>query len=138
MPIEIGSLFSSTGWLFPSTLVNEIVLTTWQYTLLISIILLFIIAYIYPCQSGTPLSRLLTLFLYIYGIVFTALITHSGIINYTCRSKNSSDENEKVINRIISGGVQGLNEERVDIMPSPEESPTEEPLKTEVERDFSG
>jgi hypothetical protein len=109
MPVDLGSTIKKTSrFIFSSNLLNNILGSSLFLSILISIFMLLVVMINYPAKSGTPISVLCKLFIYMFFGSLAFIFLHDGII------KNFFEEEE--MERQENDVLQGTNSLNQDIV----------------------
>jgi hypothetical protein len=83
MPIDFYSSIKKTSqWAFNSPLLNNLLGSSIFVSLLISFIMVLIIMIMYPAKSGSSITIVLKMFLYMFMSSLIVIFLHDGIIKY--------------------------------------------------------
>jgi uncharacterized protein (UPF0333 family) len=105
MTVEIGYLFNGACDSTSQTWFGKLFSNTLYLSLILSIIILLIITFTYPCKKNTPISITFRLFFYIFLIIIGTLSIHKRIIEVKIEEKNKSTISKDLLTG-ISGSTQ--------------------------------
>lgn len=143
MPVDLGSTIKKTSrFIFSSNLLNNILGSSLFLSILMSIFMLLLVMIIYPAKSGTPISVLCKLFIYMFFGSLAFIFLHDGII----KNFFEEEELERQENDILQG-TNSLNKDVVygktmidptikkpDIKLAPVQKKIEEPVEEPVDK----
>ena len=146
MPVDLGSTIKKTSrFIFSSNLLNNILGSSLFLSILMSIFMLLLVMIIYPAKSGTPISVLCKLFIYMFFGSLAFIFLHDGII----KNFFEEEEMERQENDILQG-TNSLNKDSVygktmidptikksDIKLAPVQKKIEEPTEEPVDKNIA-
>jgi len=105
MPIDIYSSLKKTGqYAFGSSILNSLFGGTWVLAGIIALTMILIIMIMYPAKSGTSISVIFRMFLYMFGISVVLIFLHDGITKYRWQEDREHVEaNDFIKNMTVSG-----------------------------------
>lgn len=118
MPCDLGSSLRGTGdWAYGSKTINKFlgspILTAFSITLIIILLIMFI----YPCKRGTSANLLIKLFTYIFLSTGIVLFLHNSINRYKYEKKYRDNITYDTVDRIM-GNDGDIDETHVEVIPT--------------------
>ena len=146
MPVDLGSTIKKTSrFIFSSNLLNNILGSSLFLSILMSIFMLLLVMIIYPAKSGTPISVLCKLFIYMFFGSLAFIFLHDGII----KNFFEEEEMERQENDILQG-TNSLNQDvvygktmidptikKTDIKLAPVQKKIEEPTEESADKNIA-
>jgi hypothetical protein len=143
MPIDLyNSLKNTSQWAFGSPLLNSILGSSLFVAIFIALFMVLLIMIMYPAKSGTSLSVVFKMFIYMFMGTLLVVFLHDGVIKYMIREEIENKQYEEVVNNATKFGgdadpvygssykiIQPGENERLAVPLSPSPANTEQPTK---------
>lgn len=108
MTIEIGYFFNDIYDSAYSSNLRVLFTNIFYTSLIISIIILLIICFTYPCRKGTPLYVTFKLVFYVFIFVLGILVIHQGVMEKSYEEKYNTETNKNILEAVRGGSINSL------------------------------
>ncbi len=119
MPIEMGTFLGGmTNSVYSVTGLNKIFSSVAYTSIILSIIVLLIIMFIYPCKKDTPSWLLLKVLLYVFIINIAILSLHNSIVKNDYKEKYLNTNIDNFMNNVNNRDNGIYEEENIKVSPT--------------------
>lgn len=99
MPIDLLSSIKKTShWAFGSNILNSILGSSIFVALVISLTMILLIMIMYPAKSGTSLTIVCKMFIYMFFITWLVLFLHDSVVRYINEEELEEKESDELAN----------------------------------------